>query len=170
PAFIESRKWCFLTMRPGADPLKALVETFLRTWQFDPTDPRRETRRAEWIENLRDGRNTLSGLLDATEGRLQERAQSKPARFFLYIDQGEELYCRSEEGQRRSFSKFIAQGVRAPRFAGLISMRSDFLGSLQIDEPLFAVHYKIDVPPLREAELREVVSKPAALLGARFAT
>src|SRR5262249_10559222 len=124
----------------------------------------------EWIENLRDGRNTLSGLLDATEGRLQERAQSKPARFFLYIDQGEELYVRSEEGQRRSFSKLIAQGVCDPRFAGLISMRSDFLGSLKTAEPLFAVHYKIDVPPLREAELREVVSKPAALLGARFAT
>jgi hypothetical protein len=30
----------------------------------------------EWIQNLRDGRNTLSGLLDATEERLQERGQS----------------------------------------------------------------------------------------------
>src|SRR5215475_11233780 len=52
----------------------------------------------------------------------------------------------------------------------LMSMRADFLGELQKDEPLFEVHRKIDVPPLREAELREVVSQPAELLSARFET
>ena len=51
-----------------------------------------------------------------------------------------------------------------------MSMRSDFLGELQNDEPLFDAHRQIDVPPLREAQLREVVSRPAALLGARFET
>jgi hypothetical protein len=59
PAFGQSRAWCFLTVKPGGDPLKALVDPFLKTWQFDPTDPRRETRRAEWIKSLRDGRNSL---------------------------------------------------------------------------------------------------------------
>src|SRR5207253_613123 len=44
------------------------------------------------------------------------------------------------------------------------------LGELQKDEPLFEVHRKIDVPPLREAELREIVSRPAELLSARFET
>ena len=39
-------------------------------------------------------------------------------------------------------------------------MRSDFLGALQGDEPLFEARRQIDVPPLREAELREVVSRP----------
>src|SRR5262249_2702913 len=57
-----------------------------------------------------------------------------------------------------------------PRLYMLMSMRSDFLGELQKDEPLFKVHCKIDVPPLREAELREVVSRPAELLSARFET
>src|SRR6516162_10938379 len=52
----------------------------------------------------------------------------------------------------------------------LMSMRTDFLGELQKDEPLFKVHRKIDVPPLREAELRKVVSCPAELLSARFET
>ena len=46
----------------------------------------------------------------------------------------------------------------------LTSMRSDFLGELQKDEPLFKVRRQIDVPPLREAELREVVSRPATPL------
>jgi hypothetical protein len=47
-------------------------------------------------------------------------------------------------------------------------MRSDFLGALQNDEPLFAVHRKIDLPPLREAELSKVIRGPAKQLSARF--
>src|SRR6516165_1135279 len=34
PVFQNSRRWCFLTMRPGAEPIKALVEAFLENWQF----------------------------------------------------------------------------------------------------------------------------------------
>ena len=48
-----------------------------------------------------------------------------------------------------------------------MSMRSDFLGHLQNDEPLFAVHRKIDVPPLREAELSAVVRQPGAACSRR---
>jgi hypothetical protein len=51
-----------------------------------------------------------------------------------------------------------------------MSIRSDFLGHLQNDAPLFNARRQIDVPPLREAELREVVSRPASLLSARFET
>jgi formylglycine-generating enzyme required for sulfatase activity len=75
---------------------------------------------------------------------------------------------RAEEHQRRRFSEVIAQGVADPRLYTLMSMRADFLGELQKDEPLYQAHRKIDVPPLRAAELREVVSRPAELLSARF--
>ena len=88
--------------------------------------------------------------------------QPKPPAFFLYIDQGEELYVRAEERQRRRFSELIAQALGDPRLRALMSLRADFFGALQSDEPLFAAHRQINVPPLREAELREVVSRPAA--------
>ena len=38
------------------------------------------------------------------------------------------------------------------------------------DEPLYAVHCQINVPPLRETELHEVVSRPPNLLSAGFET
>ena len=123
-----------------------------------------------WIELLRDGKATLRDLLDATERRYKELDRTKPPAFLLYVDQGEELYVRAEERQRRRFSEVIAQGVADPRLYTLMSMRSDFLGELQKDEPLYKVHLQINVPPLREAELREVVSRPAELLSARFET
>jgi formylglycine-generating enzyme required for sulfatase activity len=169
-AFHDSRHWCFLTLRPGTEPMRALVEPFIRTWQFDSTDPQREKRQKEWIEALQSGNATLRGLLDATQDRLQELGHYKPPGFFLYIDQGEELYVRAEEGQRRQFSQVIASSLGDPRLRVLMSMRSDFLGALQNDRALFGVHRKIDVPPLHEEALCEVVTRPAQLLSARFET
>jgi formylglycine-generating enzyme required for sulfatase activity len=170
--FHDSRQWCFLTLRPGAEPLKALVESFLEKWQFDAGDPARIMHRNEWVELLLDDnkKTNLSELLDDTERRQKELTQAKPPGFLLYIDQGEELYVRAEPRQRRRFSEIIAQGLRDPRLRALMSIRSDFLGALQSDEPLFDAHRQINVPPLREAQLREVVSQPAALLSARFET
>ena len=171
-AFNESRRWCFLRLKPGTEPVRAVVETFLDTWQFDAGDPARIKRRNEWVDLLLDanGKTTLSDLLDETERRYKELDQTKPPAFLLYVDQGEELYVRAEERQRRRFSEVIAQGVADPRLYMLMSMRTDFLGELQKDEPLYKVRRQIDVPPLREAELREVVSRPAELLSARFET
>ena len=165
-----SCRWCFLTLKPGTEPLKALVELFLDTWQLGATDPERVKQQNGWIDLLRDGKAMLRDLLDATERRYTELDRTKPPAFLLYVDQGEELYVRAEERQRQRFSEVIAQGVADPRLYTLMSMRADFLGELQKDEPLYKVHRKIDVPPLREAELREVVSRPAELLSARFET
>jgi formylglycine-generating enzyme required for sulfatase activity len=169
-AFKDSRAWCVLTLKPGVEPVRELVKSFIRTWQFDPTDPRRETRENQWTDSLIAGHGTLRGLLDATEERLQEQGRSRPPAFLLYVDQGEELYVRAEERQRRRFSEVLAQGLPDRRLRVLMSLRADFFGDLQKDEPLYSVHRLISVPPLREAQLLEVVSKPANLLGARFET
>jgi TIR domain len=169
-AFRESRRWCFLTLMPGTEPLKSLVEAFLDTWELGSTDHERVKRQNGWIDLLREGKASLRDLLDATERRYKELGRIKPPAFLLYCDQGEELYVRADERQQRRFSQVIAQGVADPRLYTLMSMRSDFLGELQKDEPLYKVHLKIDVAPLRLSELREVVSRPAELLLARFET
>jgi formylglycine-generating enzyme required for sulfatase activity len=168
--FEDSRRWCFLTLKPGTEPLKSLIGAFLDTWQFGATDPERVKQQNGWIELLRDGKATLRDLLDATERRHNELDQSKAPAFFLYVDQGEELYVRAEERERQRFSEIVAHALPDPRLRAMMSMRSDFLGGLQNDEPLFNVHRQINVPPLREAELRKVVSRPAELLSARFET
>src|SRR5262249_59930332 len=97
-----------------------------------------------------------------------ELDRTKPPAFLLYVDQGEELYVRAEAHQRHRFSEVIAQGVADPRLSMLMSMRADFFGELQKDEPLYKVHRQINVPPLRETDLRKVVSRPDELLSARF--
>ena len=169
PAFTASRQWCFLKLNPGSEPLRALVEPFLWTWQFDAVDPTRAELQSSWAAKLLDEKVTLHDLLDATQARYRDELhQPEPPAFLIYIDQGEELFARSGERERRRFSEILAQDLGDPRLRAMISMRADFFGDLQKDEPLYAVHRLVNVPPLREAELREVVSRPAALLSARF--
>jgi formylglycine-generating enzyme required for sulfatase activity len=168
--FRDSRRWCFLTLRPGTAPVTALVEVFLETWQLDRTSTEWPTRRAEWVEKLVSGVLTLRDLLDQTKRRYAELKYPEPASFLLYVDQGEELYVRSEINQRRRFSELLKQSISDARVHVLMSMRSDFLGELQKDEPLYSVHRQVNVPPMREQALRELVSRPAELLSARFET
>ncbi len=169
--FNASRRWCFLKLKPGTEPVRALVEPFLWTWQFEATDPKRAKLQSSWVGELLDGKVTLRDLLDATQARYRDELhQPEPPAFLLYIDQGEELYVRAEERERRRFSEILARDLGDPRLHALMSLRADFSGALQNDEPLFEVHQQINVPPLREAHLREVISRPAELLSARFET
>jgi hypothetical protein len=171
PAFEASRRWCYLKLKPGTEPVRALAEPFFWTWQFDAVDPRRAELQANWMSKLLDGKVTLRDLLDATQARYRDELhQSEPPAFLIYIDQGEELYVRAEERERRRFSEILAQGLGDPRLHAMISMRADFFGDLQEDEPLYGAHRLVNVPPLREAQLREVASRPAALLSAHFET
>jgi formylglycine-generating enzyme required for sulfatase activity len=167
-AFDRSRQWCFLSLRPGSEPLKSLIDCFLNTWQFSATDPERIKMQRGWLELLKGGRASLSDLITATERRREELELPPPQGFFLYVDQGEELYVRTDAPQRQRFSELIAEGLSYPRLRAMMSLRSDFLGDLQNDEPLYNCRRQIDVPPLREAELREIVSRPAQILSARF--
>lgn len=171
PAFADSRRWCFLNLKPGAEPLKALVQCFFEAWQFDATDPQRVKLQNAWIELLlHDDKTKLSDLLDATVARCKELGQDEPAAFFLYVDQGEELYVRADKSQQRRFSFILAQALSQPRFRALMSLRADFIGELQKDQALFDGHRQINLPPLRLEGLRKIVNRPAELLAAKFET
>src|SRR5262249_33750520 len=121
--FQNSRQWCFLTLKPGAEPLKALVDCFVDAWQFTATDPERVRQQQGWIELLQ-GKATLSDLITATDRRRKELDQPKPPAFFLYIDQGEELYAGVEERERRRFSELLVRALQDPRLHAMMSMRS----------------------------------------------
>ena len=72
---------------------------------------------------------------------------------------------RAEDRHRSRFSEILSAGVADTRLYGLMSLRADFFGELQKDQQLYHAH---NVPPLRESQLREVVSRPAEILSARF--
>ena len=98
--------------------------------------------------------------------RSKELKRPEPDGFLLYVDQAEELYIRAEEEQRRRFSEFLAQACPIP-LAHDDEYARRFLGALQADKPLFnGAPSKSTCRRFGEAELREVISRPAQLLSA----
>ena len=140
-----------LSIKPGTDRSRRWWSSFVDTWQF-AADRFRAGSPPAWLDRAIARWQSHALRSDrATERRRKELDQPRPPAFFLYVDQGEELYVRAEERQRRRFSELFAQALPDPRLRTMMSMRSDFLGQLQNDEPLFKARQQIDVPPLREA-------------------
>jgi hypothetical protein len=164
----NSRAWVRLTMRPGEAPLQALAETFIRLWRLDAKDPEQAALPRKWANALSDGDNKLADLIDATLEELRKREGEAPEHILLYLDQGEELYTRAGPKDARRFSKVLAEGLADPRLRAFASMRSDYFGRLQADEPLFKCYEHVDVPPLDRTQLHEVVTTPARVLGVAF--
>jgi len=168
PAELEaSRSWLPITITPGEAPLKELAYGFVRTWARGG-EAEREAR--TWADLLTTG-SGIADLIRSTADEIQCRTNDPPPRrYLLYVDQGEELYARSDDKQAKRFSELLSDAVDRSEVTVLASLRSDYYGCLQADEPLFAASERIDVPPLNQAELEFVIRRPATTLGARFET
>src|SRR5262249_11356403 len=133
-ALNDSRAFAYLTMKPGADPVGALMSEFAALWFPDPTDPKRLDRARGWTKRLRKGTARLADVIKATDDRLGDKLSlTPPPRIFLYIDQGEELYALSPPEERKRFSKLIADGLthNPRRLIVMTSQRADYYGELQ---------------------------------------
>lgn len=167
PAGLEgSPSWLHVTIRPGEQPLRALARGFARTWLDDPAAI--EDQALKWMDLLGRG-SDLPAIADAARGQIAAHAAAQPpARTLLYIDQGEELYARSDSVQAARFSELIAEAAAQRDIVLLSSIRSDYYGRLQDNEVLFAVTDRVDVPPLNREQIERVIREPTVRLGVRF--
>ena len=165
----DSREWATITMRPGDDPIQALVAAFMDLWFGDMTDPGRVARRHRWAELFREGKAQLRDIIQATFDRFEkELALTAPSRILLNINQAEELYSLAPEAAREPFSKLVAQALTDRRFGVIASIRSDYYGYHQANAPLFEHMHRLDVRPFGAESLKRVITGPAGVLGAGF--
>jgi tetratricopeptide (TPR) repeat protein len=164
----DSREWAYLTMRPGEDPIRALLTAFMDLLFDEESEGGRIVQRERWRTLLGEGSEGISNLIDAVQARFpRERNLTPPRRVLLNIDQSEELYTLTPSGLRARFSELIAEGLKDARFLAVASLRSDFYGRLQDNRPLFNVSTRIDLPPLDASQLKIVATDPLLILGAR---
>ncbi len=166
-ALSDSRSWLRLFLSPREDPLKQLARAFVAQW-LDPKEAAYHDKVDEWAARLKKPGATLDELVSACDAGARDRSIDPPRRYVLYIDQGEELYARSEKEAAGRFSALLAAAAQDDRMRVLMSLRSDFYGRLQDDHVLFAASRKIDIPRLNETGIREVILGPAATFGATF--
>ncbi|MCG8357482.1 MAG: SUMF1/EgtB/PvdO family nonheme iron enzyme [Kiloniellales bacterium] len=164
----DSRRWLRLSFKPGEDPLAALADACLKDHIASTAERGSET--LGWVRNFRKG-SSFGDLWRILESKYRDADLEPPTRLVLSIDQGEELYSRArvktpEDAKR--FSEIIAQAAEDDRVTVLMSLRSDHYGHLQDDTALARACDRIDVLPLDEAQLAEVVGSPAEALEATF--
>jgi energy-coupling factor transporter ATP-binding protein EcfA2 len=173
----RDRFWKVLSLRPGPIPLRALAEAF---------NPRADeqgaadyaTKITTEADNLRTGDPEL--LSHMIRGEL-DRAEGKPDRLLLYIDQWEELYAQASSGRDREraaqhaadVNRFIDLLLTAARTAPVrvvATVRADFY------DPLIA-HLEIrSLLPTRQvllgamlrSELERTIVEPARKVGLAF--
>lgn len=162
----DSRSFLQLTMRPGSDPLKELAACLVRL--YGETDAAIDKEASDWADRFRAG-SLLRDMLRLAREKITEKQGGYPPKgFILYVDQGEELYTRAPTADAHVFSRLLANATEENTFSVLMSLRSDFYQDFQNDAAIFALSEKVDVLPLSQDVLTDVIRKPAETLGARF--
>lgn len=158
--------WLPIVVTPGVKPCKELARSIVKTWLDQPSDIEREA--SAWAKLFAEGSDLITLARAAREEIAKRTGAEPPARAILYVDQGEELYTRADPSDAATFSRLIAGGVTHPDIMVMASLRADYYGQWQADEPIFQNGDRIDVPPLTKEQIERVVREPAERLGVKF--
>jgi tetratricopeptide (TPR) repeat protein len=173
----RDRFWNVLSLRPGAEPLRALAAAF---------NPRAEDQGAasyaakitDEAEKLRTSDTDL--LLHMIRQEL-DRAEGKPDRLLLYVDQWEELYAQAPPTTEKEravlhaadVKRFIDLLLNAARSAPVTlvgTVRADFYDPLIGHEDIRAVlpAQQILLGSISRSELEQTIIEPAKKVGLAF--
>ena len=151
----QGRDWKVVIMTPGAHPLEELAVRLATERGLSPGSV------------LEDLRRDPHNLCLAVRQLLLD--QSGDARVVLIVDQAEEVFtlCRDEE-ERRLFVELLAHAAQeSAQTLVVLALRADFYGHCASYPALAALvqdHQSL-VGPMREAEIRRAIERPAAKAG-----
>ena len=175
PRLQRDGHWRFTHFRPGADPFHALALALVPLYAPQLNATERIAHARQMTGYLRSGEVPLADVLT------QVRQNFPGERVLLIADQFEELYTLgAEEPIRRQFlntllacfssDQNVAQQGPRNQARLVLTMRADFLANALSYRPFADVlqHGDLKLGPMNEAELRELIEKPAAARGVSF--
>ena len=173
----RDRFWNVLSLRPGPTPLRALAAAF-NPRKDDEGAAEYATKITTEADRLRTGDPELLSHMICEE---LDRAEGKPDRLLLYVDQWEELYAQASSSSDKEradqhagdVNRFIDLLLTAARIAPVSvvgTVRADFY------DPLIAHQEIRSVLPTRQvllgamprSELERTIVEPARKVGLRF--
>jgi energy-coupling factor transporter ATP-binding protein EcfA2 len=165
--------WNVLSLRPGPSPLRALAAAFNPRGD-DEGAAEYQTKITREAENLRTGDPALLSHVIRDE---LDRAQGRPDRLLLYVDQWEELYTQApSSGDKEHASdviRFIDLLLAASRTAPVAivgSVRADFFDPLiahQELRSLFPTRHVL-LGAMSRTQLEAAIVEPARKVGLAF--
>ncbi|NEQ54137.1 MAG: NACHT domain-containing protein, partial [Leptolyngbya sp. SIO3F4] len=158
-----SETWLIRYITPGSQPLKSLATAF--TLPNQNITVAKQLLQAEELL-----RHQLDGLVHLVTAAMIKQPQAE--RFWLIIDQFEELLTPTTDTKRQQEQQQIINGLitalRCPSIplGIVISLRSDAIDHLVRYTELFSLikHNQIVLPPMSYQEIRDVIEKPAEKL------
>lgn len=150
-------------VRPGATPCLALAQSLSASVGPDGSSRSPVERgTADLRAALLRRRETLADLA----------ATAPDSRLLLVVDQAEELFSQSDRKEAAAFIDNLlhAVSIEGGSVQAILTLRADFLG-VCLDEPSLAEPVRASMElilPLSRDELRQVIVRPAALVGLTF--
>ena len=163
PAVREKTDWRVATMRPGIDPIGALVAAFIG--QSDPDLPLevRLPRQKALAEQLLNKETTVAELVGEL---MRDRPDSQ---LLLVVDQFEELFSQSQAANE--FVQLLITPLnRQLPLKVVLTMRADFMAAALATPGLAAAldEHIYPLGPMNREELSQAITRPAQNVGARF--
>jgi energy-coupling factor transporter ATP-binding protein EcfA2/predicted nucleotide-binding protein len=171
------RLWNVISLRPGPTPLRALAATF-NPRATDEGAAEYATKITKEVDTLRAGDPELVSHMIREE---LDRAEGKPDRLLLYIDQWEELYAQApsssdwERAARHAadvncFIDSLLVAARSAPVTIIATVRADFydplIGHPEIQSLLPTC--QVIVGSIKRSELERAIVEPAKKVGLAF--
>jgi energy-coupling factor transporter ATP-binding protein EcfA2 len=167
--------WNVLSLRPGANPLRALAAAF-NPRADDQGAAEYQTKITDEAANLRTGDPELLGHMIRDE---LSRAQGKPDRLLLYVDQWEELYAQGlgnqgSASERASdvnrFIDLLLAAARAAPVSVVATVRADFYDPLIAHQELRSLlpTRQVLLGSMSRAQVEDAIVAPAKKVGLSF--
>ena len=173
----RDRFWNFLSLRPGPAPLRALAAAF-NPRADDEGAAEYATKITNEAEKLRTGDPELLSHMIRQE---LERAEGKPDRLLLYIDQWEELYAQGPPGTDREraaqhaadvdrFIDLLLTAARTAPVAVVGTVRADFYDPLIGHEQIKSLlpSRQVLLGKMLRSDLEQIIVEPARKVGLVF--
>ncbi|MCB9716611.1 MAG: SIR2 family protein [Myxococcales bacterium] len=153
-------RWLVARMRPGPHPMRALVETVVRTLGLDHGREAVDHHTAWWSHDP-----------SRSVALLRQHVPAGHA-FALVVDQLEEAVTLADQAERAPFGELLVRAIAEGVIYLVTTIRSDFVPALQADLPSLAGLLnegaeRYSLPPMSRVGLREAIAEPAARLGVR---
>jgi TPR repeat protein len=173
----HDRFWNVLSLRPGPSPLRTLAQAF-NPRADDEGAAEYATKITNEAEKLRTGEPELLSHMIREQ---LDRAEGKPDRLLLYIDQWEELYAQappSSDKERAAqhatdvnrFIELLLTASRTAPVAVVATMRADFydplIGHQEIKSLLLT--QQVLLGKMLRSELESTIIEPARKVGLTF--
>jgi WD40 repeat protein len=173
----RDRFWYVLTLRPGQSPLRALAEAF-NPRAHDQGAADYQTKITNEVEKLRRGAPELLSYIIRDE---LNRAEGKPDRLLLYVDQWEELYAQAptgSDGEQAAqhaadvtcFINLLLNAAQTATVSVVATVRADFYDPLIGHPGIRALlpSRQVTLASMSRPELESTIVEPARKVGLTF--